>query len=366
MSYSTRLGGLKAKLETERLEKVNTPSTSVVPISGSTIWQQKAAVRYGSENPASQQQHHSNVANSSVPYHHAGNAQPVGPHPLPGRPASTFGLGGLSVNNVKTFPQAGGGAMRSVYANTSQAMRSQQSIGAMNQRPTDAFHPRVAFQPGVVFSAVTHEHHFTQDRVDYNNANQTETNFGVANSKFRKFVILACFEQHVIALPILTHGGRGLSSKRHKHEYISVRERSLEGSAAPAESSHGILWAELYPNFQFASPWHKMSDGCCLHITKPYSHNMSHKCTISGKLENSSMNRLQKLFRDAVMDAATGGSTLRPDFQTPLNSLEESPTTPRGHSFPAHPAPRNSTGQHPSNIWSSTRSNLSQSSVSVR
>ncbi|CZT42947.1 uncharacterized protein RSE6_02915 [Rhynchosporium secalis] len=361
MSCSARLGGLKAKLETERQDKANTANATVVLTSVSTIWQQKAVARYGSENPGVPQQRATSVANISAPYKHAGNAKGGS-----SRPASTLGMGGLSVNNGRINQPTGGGAMRAVYANTSQVMRPQPSIGAMNQRPTDAFHPKAAFQPGVIFSAVTHEHHYRQDRVDNTNANQTETNFGVTNSKFRKFVILACFENHVIALPILTHQGRGLSSKRNKHEFVSVRERSLEGIAAPSESKHAILWAELYPGFQKASAWHRMTDQCCLHFTKPYSHNIEHKCTISGKLENASTNRLQKLFQDAVINKAAGGGTNRAEFQTPLTSLQQSPTTPRGHTFPSQQAPITGTGYRQTNIWSSTRSNLSQSSISVR
>lgn len=193
------------------------------------------------------------------------------------------------------------------------------------------YHHKTEFEPGVILSAVTHEHHCRQDRIDRSNANQSETNFSIANSKFRKFVVLSRFEQHVIVLPILTHEGRGLSSKHHKDEFVSVSDRLSQASAAPAESKHSTLWGETYPEFLYASAWHRMSDTCCLHITKPYSHNMAHKCDISGRLEDESLVRLQRLFRNAVLTAAA--ANIFQAVSRPPGSTIESPTTPKGPSL---------------------------------
>ncbi|KAH6707828.1 hypothetical protein BKA61DRAFT_679228 [Leptodontidium sp. MPI-SDFR-AT-0119] len=336
-----------------------------VSSSASTIWNQMAAARYAQERSTAQQQpptsHPTNAEMSGMVFYQQSVSHPQAPATTQ-RSTSSIGIGNMSVNDRNPGQQ---GAMNSAYGNTGQSMRRQQDVGAMNKRPTDVFHHKAEFEPGVVFSAVTHEHHYRQDRVDHSNVNQTETNFGVTSSKFRKFVVLSRFEQHVIALPILTHEGRGLSTKRHKHEYISVRERAAQGYAAGAESSHGILWVETFPNFQYESAWHRMSDACCLHITKPYSHNMGHKCTISGRLENESFARLQKLFRDAVINAA-GGSISQPLPRTPAKIVEESPTTPRGTSFPQLQSSIKGTGPQPTNAPPSARSNLSQYSISAR
>ena len=51
--------------------------------------------------------------------------------------------------------------------------------------------------------------------------------------------MLSRFEQHVIVLPILTHEGRGLSSKHHKDEFVSVSDRLSQASAAPADEGYG-------------------------------------------------------------------------------------------------------------------------------
>lgn len=202
-----------------------------------------------------------------------------------------------------------------------------------------------------------HEQHFRQDRID--STNQSETNFGIVNSKFRKFVVLAKFHQHVIALPILTHQGNGLSTKYHKNEFISIREGSLRALAAPAESTHGTLWSELYPRFIHESTWHRMGDTCCLHITKPFSHQISHKSTISGKLEPNSFTRLKRLFKDAVTDIDVRATTQIGPTRHPRDALEDSPTTPTG---PVQYRQRSTVGAGPrqSSTGTTSRSNLGQ------
>ncbi|KAH7381013.1 hypothetical protein BKA64DRAFT_647846 [Cadophora sp. MPI-SDFR-AT-0126] len=348
------------KLEEKRLAEVRAQvlaarraasTQKVAPQSSSTstassVWAQKATARYVQERPVVDQQGTTSYATNPAGYTHA--------H-VPGQ--STVSSIGISNMSVKERVPILHGAMPLVQGHNDQSMHSQHCIGGLNQRPTDMFHHKSDFEPGVVFSAVTHEHHYRQDRIDRSNANQTETKFGITNSKFRKFVVLSRFEHHVIALPILTHEGRGLSSKRHKDEFISVRDRIAQASAAPAESKHGTLWAETYPEVQYTSAWHRMSDSCCLHITKPYSHNMAHKCTISGRLEDQSFVRLQKLFRNAVLSSAANIS------QAPRPATH---TTPRRPSFAHTKTSVAETGPRQIDAWSSTRSNLSQFSLSAR
>lgn len=218
-----------------------------------------------------------------------------------------------------------------------------------------------------MFSAVTHEQHYRQTELDPRNPNHTEANFGIANSKFRKFIVLRRFEHHCIALPIKTHEGRGLLNKNaHGNEFVSIRDGNLQSSAAPAESSRGILWATLYPEFQYESPWHKMNDNYCLHITAPYSHNMQLKSSISGKLEPESMNKLRQLFREVVSgDKRT--VIPRPAamklYDGVMGDDIRTPTGPR----PQHRQSSNvGTASRQPNTWASIRSNIIPFSASAR
>jgi hypothetical protein len=155
------------------------------------------------------------------------------------------------------------------------------------------------YDEGVIFSTAYHETHYDQDRFDGDDINQTASNFGIVSSKFRKFIVVARFASHVIALPIYTHGGRGLSRKANKDEYVSVRDDDDRNYAAPAESKHEALWA--YTNNAFKhSKCYWMGDETSVRFTTPHPHQMSSKATISGRLDEDSLEKLQDLYRESL------------------------------------------------------------------
>jgi hypothetical protein len=58
------------------------------------------------------------------------------------------------------------------------------------------------FQEGTIFSTAIHEPHFRQGQIDPTNVNHTQSNFGIVNSKYRKFVVIPRLERHAIAAPL--------------------------------------------------------------------------------------------------------------------------------------------------------------------
>jgi hypothetical protein len=122
----------------------------------------------------------------------------------------------------------------------------------------------------------------------------------VVQSKFRKFIVVSKFGNHVVALPVYTNQHHGLTKTEYKNEWIAVREASLKATAKGAENDHPVLWASLLDGFERESKWNRMDDDTNIHFTSPYSHKMTHKCTISGKLEPDSMNALRALYRKAM------------------------------------------------------------------
>ena len=48
----------------------------------------------------------------------------------------------------------------------------------------------------------------------------TESRYGLINSKVRHMIVIECYEDHYIAVPLFTHNGRGLTRKRQPDEYI--------------------------------------------------------------------------------------------------------------------------------------------------
>ena len=105
--------------------------------------------------------------------------------------------------------------------------------------------------------------------------------------------------------PVYTHGGRGLSNKPHRNEFVSVRDIDSKEPTAKAERKHNIVWAERYSAFKlpYVTSWFMMSNTTSIQLTAPQSHPMSVKCTISGKLRPTSITYLQKLFREVTASA---------------------------------------------------------------
>jgi hypothetical protein len=166
--------------------------------------------------------------------------------------------------------------------------------------------------------------------------------------------------------PIYTHEGRGLERKTEKGEYVSIREAASEASAAPAESEHETLWAEIYPTFraQRVSEWHKMSDKTSVHFTSPYSHKMDRKCTISGQLLPHSLSQLQTLYEKACRGAVEA----KPRVAPPI--LSTSQPKPSGNSVAssrlsnqAQQGSAAASRARPASTWKSSRSNFKRSDV---
>jgi hypothetical protein len=63
-----------------------------------------------------------------------------------------------------------------------------------------------------------------------------------------------------------------------------------------------------------------MDDDTNIHFTSPYSHKMTHKCTISGKLEPESMDALRNLFRQAIFGEAVKSAPIIIAAPTTLKS----------------------------------------------
>ncbi|KAE9377025.1 hypothetical protein N431DRAFT_530390 [Stipitochalara longipes BDJ] len=205
-----------------------------------------------------------------------------------------------------------------------QVAQSQGTIVANGDRPTDKIYSPRDFQVGAVFSAATHQRDYAET-LDLRNPNQSMTHLGVVHSKFRKFVILARFATHVLALPIYTHDGRGLANKPHKNEFVSIRDVDQGQQATMPESKHDVIWAERYPGFKNSNitSWFMMSNATSIHLTAPYSHPMGLKCTISGKLKAGSIDYLLKLFGEVTastvsIDSSTAKLTTDADGFTTI------------------------------------------------
>ena len=99
---------------------------------------------------------------------------------------------------------------------TPQACRSFQHQRCVQLRKAD-------YKPGMMFSAPLHtEDWHANAQPNYNTT--VSKAFGPVYTKFRMMVVIAKYESHYTALPIYTHGGRGIDKKDAKWEFVSIRD----------------------------------------------------------------------------------------------------------------------------------------------
>jgi hypothetical protein len=172
------------------------------------------------------------------------------------------------------------------------------STYASNNKTVGQIHDAADYREGMIFTAPFHQHDYLQpDTVQ--SREQSMTEFGVVHTKLRKFVVVMRNPRAVIALPIYTHGGRGLEFKKEKNEFVSIRESDWEDSAAPAESDNGIVWADALPAYKRpeAGSWGRMTDRTSVLLTHPHPHYFDRKATFVAQLLPESISKIKTLYR---------------------------------------------------------------------
>ena len=148
-------------------------------------------------------------------------------------------------------------------------------------------YPKSEFYPGIIIQALVAD----QTVGEPDDKSRYGTPFGTLCIKFRPLVVVACYEEHYVALPFFTHQGKGLKWKLNPQEFVSIRD-SRRTEPFTALSSH----PELTTNWmtKFVNP---LAVNTTVQMTHPISRSYQHACWISGCLEDESIVALLKLYR---------------------------------------------------------------------
>ena len=139
----------------------------------------------------------------------------------------------------------------------------------------------------------------------------TPSHYGYIHTKLRKFIIVALFAQHYVALPMYTHNGDGLDKKPDKNEFVSVRDartttatnwrkrrigadgkKVKAGVAATAAlSDHEVLIAEMRPETT------RLYEKTTVHVAYAVSRNYQLRVHWLGDVEAAGVGRLVELWR---------------------------------------------------------------------
>ncbi|KAH7381011.1 hypothetical protein BKA64DRAFT_550735, partial [Cadophora sp. MPI-SDFR-AT-0126] len=124
---------------------------------------------------------------------------------------------------------------------------------------------------------------------------QTLTHLGWVYSKARKIVVISRFAQHLVGLPIFSHGGKGLE-KKEKSEFVGIRDFQ-HFRHTPTDSVHpNLLCHRLQPFTQASkSHWSVINGDSYVQFTRPMSFAYNTRCTIEGHLQDQDLNNLINL-----------------------------------------------------------------------
>lgn len=164
--------------------------------------------------------------------------------------------------------------------------------------------PREAFKPGMIVRAVLHEPTFRAMSIasDATNAEKylTDSKYGTIITKYRKFIILALFRNHYLALPIYSHNGRGLEGKAQPDEYVSVQDHRVMAPFTPQSIHFPLVTAQINAGI---NPFHPKST---VHLTYLVPRSYDIPVVHEGYLDTRSLDRLNKLFHKYVSNEVPG------------------------------------------------------------
>lgn len=115
--------------------------------------------------------------------------------------------------------------------------------------------------------------------------------FGPVCRKVRKFIVVACYEESYVAVPLYTFSNNGLNKKidEAKDSYVSVRDHRSKSPPLQLSRHDPLFTCSLEPEA------HPYKDSTVCHITGVSSHWYSTRVIKEGYLTLDSIERLQAL-----------------------------------------------------------------------
>ncbi|KAH7323568.1 hypothetical protein BKA65DRAFT_555246 [Rhexocercosporidium sp. MPI-PUGE-AT-0058] len=144
--------------------------------------------------------------------------------------------------------------------------------------------PNKTFEAGSIIAVPYHTIDFRQPP-QIPTRDETLTRLGWVHTKERRLIIIDCFNDHCVAIPMATHNNNGLRLKKAKGEWVGVRD-AADPEPAESESVHGNIsatrdnrfrlpdtpvnqwWTKHTTYAHFSSPIAFPYDRGCIHLGK--------------------------------------------------------------------------------------------------
>ena len=157
---------------------------------------------------------------------------------------------------------------------------------------------RIEFVQGQILHVPLHVPNM-DEKLSWNDRELTWSTAGPVFSKCRFVVVFRIFHKQMECLPIYTHGGRGVESKRFEdqNEWISVKDASLS-----RKDTSDSLFASLYHG-------QVVRENANIHVTGSVMVERAGDVQVRGMMEKSSFAKLHK--RRAKLDKAAREETFK-------------------------------------------------------
>lgn len=179
-------------------------------------------------------------------------------------------------------------------------------------------HPRIKFQPGMIFAAPMHVSDNMQGATANTDDAILQTVYGYVYTKMRKFVIIRTWSDICIILPVATRSGRGLADLRDPEliaQHIAIREAGqnpteaseirkaaaadapVSPKAAEIDTGNGEILSRRLDEFKHhTSGFHLMSPTSYVRVTEAYTFRYTLPCQFEASIDRENMNRLIDLY----------------------------------------------------------------------
>ncbi|KAJ5047668.1 uncharacterized protein L3040_003488 [Drepanopeziza brunnea f. sp. 'multigermtubi'] len=151
----------------------------------------------------------------------------------------------------------------------------------------DKFKPET-YSPGDVISVPFHIADYEQPPVNPGIHSSLCKLGPYVYSKFRRLIILDCYVDHCVAIPLFTNNGAGLKKKVAKGEWVGVRD-AADPDPRPSETVHGNVFVRRdeklrYPDDSSNPSWMKSTTHA--HHAHPVSFRYDRFCIRIGELSD--------------------------------------------------------------------------------
>ncbi|KAG8671343.1 hypothetical protein FPOAC2_04680 [Fusarium poae] len=161
----------------------------------------------------------------------------------------------------------------------------------VHMRDTDKVYRKQDLQLGTIISAPFHSQK-RDDTVSTQDYNTGVSAFGAVYSKYRKMIVIECWAEHVVCLPIYSYNGKGLERRRGMAaEYMDIRDTD-DKRPAPGDTCDKPLLAIRDDSWAGRNTF--IAGRSVVKLTERAVHLVFQKCSIEGKVEWTDFLRLYK------------------------------------------------------------------------